>query len=1040
MARISTYGLDNTPSTSDKWIGTDSATGQTKNFSVESIINLINDNAFIDQFDGVIYEFTQYESSSTTQGIVSVSGGSANVTEFQNVNTIYLSKKHATGDSLDAYIDAFLDGFIKINQQGNLGNFGIYQVTGIEDYDTYYKKINVIFNTGVGQFIPNARYFVSNYQSITDRDFSDDSITEFGDVTDAGSGIIISDTERTNYNEVHTNAVRHSDVVDNVTGNGTDVPLSANQGRILKGYIDNINSLLASDDISLDELQEVVDYIKANRDELQSLGISNIAGLQSALDNKVDKITGKQLSTEDFTTAFKTKLEGVEDGAEVNVQADWNQGISNSDSFIQNKPTDVTDLSLHVATELSDINSSGSGYIITDAERTRLEDELVEKTQTIRVHGTTNQVAVSPDTAQTLATSRSFQVSLTDSVSIVLDLSVGRDLDVTGETDLSTTRISTLTDQRVLLAGTSGLVEDSANLTFDGSTLDILGNVYISGYLTVDLSAAIGSLRVSDITNNRVVIGGTAGELEDDANFTFDGTLLNLNANQRVHGNLDVDQQATLASANVEDLTDNRVVIAGVGGEIEDSADLTFDGTELNVGQGNASVNVTTGDIETVGSAFVGGDISLNDTIKFTGSQTVEPNISNGIYVAQRDGHDILEFKYDGHRLTVDTLTEEVSTGILVGGELSIATDTTQFTIQAGRGIVNELNKTSATEPHPEIKYIDWDTQTITISNLNPGNADQLNSWIYIDNTGVVQQQSIPFTDAQYRNAITIGSVIHSDGNGRFARTFPITAYGSTTQFNEFIRFFGPLKREGHAISPNGNNLSLDRSSGKAFALGRNYAANPNAPSDIIDGAKTQCVIHRYYQDGSGGFIKDDGPNHQGYTTIDPTKFDNGSGTPANMPNNKYSIQRIYYFPSTPDILVVYYGRDYYDNKDVGERSIFLEDFKEADNTAQQAIHVATILVKKETTDLTVADDSHIYQAGLFRNLSATFSGGVDAGAGLNDLSDVNISSPEEGQALVYDANAQQWINGAGGGGGGGDIALYGMVGLEDVYYALNLS
>jgi hypothetical protein len=136
----------------------------------------------------------------------------------------------------------------------------------------------------------------------------------------------------------------------------------------------------------------------------------------------------------------------------------------------------------------------------------------------------------------------------------------------------------------------------------------------------------------------------------------------------------------------------------------------------------------------------------------------------------------------------------------------------------------------------------------------------------------------------------------------------------------------------------------------------------------------------------------------------------------------------------------VYYGRGYYDNKDVGERSIFLEDFKEADNTAQQAIHVATILVKKEATDLTIANDSHIYQAGLFRNLSATFSGGVDAGAGLNDLSDVNISSPEEGQALVYDANAQQWINGAGGGGGGGDIALYGMVGLEDVYYALNLS
>ena len=33
---------------------------------------------------------------------------------------------------------------------------------------------------------------------------------------------------------------------------------------------------------------------------------------QSALDNKVDKVTGKQLSTEDYTTAEKTKLSGIE--------------------------------------------------------------------------------------------------------------------------------------------------------------------------------------------------------------------------------------------------------------------------------------------------------------------------------------------------------------------------------------------------------------------------------------------------------------------------------------------------------------------------------------------------------------------------------------------------------------------------------------------------------------------------------------------------------------------------------------------------------
>lgn len=41
---------------------------------------------------------------------------------------------------------------------------------------------------------------------------------------------------------------------------------------------------------------------------------------KTALDNKVDKETGKGLSTNDYTTAEKNKLNGIEEGAEVNPQ------------------------------------------------------------------------------------------------------------------------------------------------------------------------------------------------------------------------------------------------------------------------------------------------------------------------------------------------------------------------------------------------------------------------------------------------------------------------------------------------------------------------------------------------------------------------------------------------------------------------------------------------------------------------------------------------------------------------------------------------
>lgn len=55
--------------------------------------------------------------------------------------------------------------------------------------------------------------------------------------------------------------------------------------------------------------------------------------------SKVDKETGKGLSTNDYTTTEKNKLAGIASGAEVNVQSDWNQTTTSADDYIKNKPT-----------------------------------------------------------------------------------------------------------------------------------------------------------------------------------------------------------------------------------------------------------------------------------------------------------------------------------------------------------------------------------------------------------------------------------------------------------------------------------------------------------------------------------------------------------------------------------------------------------------------------------------------------------------------------------------------------------------------------
>lgn len=98
--------------------------------------------------------------------------------------------------------------------------------------------------------------------------------------------------------------------------------------------------------------------------------------MRTALDGKVDKETGKGLSSNDFTTEEKNKLAGIEAGAEVNVQANWNEMDQTADSFIQNKPT--------IPAKTSDLQND-SGFITgvnwgaiggTLADQTDLNNEL----------------------------------------------------------------------------------------------------------------------------------------------------------------------------------------------------------------------------------------------------------------------------------------------------------------------------------------------------------------------------------------------------------------------------------------------------------------------------------------------------------------------------------------------------------------------------------------------------------------------------------------------------------------------------------------
>ena len=188
-----------------------------------------------------------------------------------------------------------------------------------------------------------------------------------------------------------------------------------------------------------------------------------------------------------------------------------------------------------------------------------------------------------------------------------------------------------------ILGGSGGATFAAVNvtgITTVGGAFDANGGANISGGETV-----LSSATVSDLTDNRVVIAGTSGALEDSGNLTFNGSTLAVTGNITSNSGASLTGgETTLSSATVSDLTDNRVVIAGTSGALEDSNNLQFDGTTLAVtGNITASANVTVS-----GNLTVNGTTSQINTVNTTIEDTLlELQVVDGAALSSDTNKDV---------------------------------------------------------------------------------------------------------------------------------------------------------------------------------------------------------------------------------------------------------------------------------------------------------------------------------------------------------------------------------------------------------------
>lgn len=176
---------------------------------------------------------------------------------------------------------------------------------------------------------------------------------EFADVATSGSYNDLSDTP--DIPDSTSDLTNDSDFVSDANYVHTDY----NYNATAKGIVDGVTSALE------DKVDKVYGKDLSTNDYTDAAK-AIVDGVTSALADKVDKVAGKGLSTNDYDNTAKgivdgvtnaladkvdkhgtdrlmtadeaTKLSNIESGAEVNVQPDWNQTNEGEDDFIKNKP------------------------------------------------------------------------------------------------------------------------------------------------------------------------------------------------------------------------------------------------------------------------------------------------------------------------------------------------------------------------------------------------------------------------------------------------------------------------------------------------------------------------------------------------------------------------------------------------------------------------------------------------------------------------------------------------------------------------------
>ena len=415
---------------------------------------------------------------------------------------------------------------------------------------------------------------------------------------------------------------------------------------------------------------------------------------------------------------------------------------------------DNGNLNLSGALEVTNIQGTGSLYLQANKNdgryfeiyNTAASDTHIKSNQGLSFFGDDTNYLLINDSAQTATIVGVNGVFVSSSLGVTGSLDVSgsaefkNNVGITGTLDVTG---SSVLKSTLEVKGATGL----------NSTLDVTGSTVLKS--TLEGRGAVGLNSTLDVTGSATLKStlqvNSTSELKGAVGLN---STLDVTGSAQFKSTINVDGEATLASATVEDLTQDRIVTVGAGGSLIDSSGFTYNGTVFKIGSGNFEVDTVDGDMRTSGSLTVEGGQTINGDVTVNGVLTVTGNtqLQANLYVSGN-----LEVLGSATNVTIQSTTVELDDNII------------------------RLNAYSPFERYAGFEVIDSGSTGVSASLV----WDSLNDyWMFVSASGQ-SSKLIGTTAGTYgsENSLTSGTIPKATGLSTIGDSL-LTDNGTTLSYN----------------------------------------------------------------------------------------------------------------------------------------------------------------------------------------------------------------------------------------------------------------